>query len=1133
MAGVLDALASYVTGMLTEMAKEEVAMLIGVSGEIDKLGIKLRDLKNFLVDADRRNITDTSVQAWVEELKRAMYDVTDIIDLCQLKVMEEGPSQDMGCFNPLLFCMRNPLHAHDIGTNIKALNEKLDDISMRGRSFSFIKLEAYQDRMMARPQAVDRKTDPLLERSGVVGEKIEDDTRALVKVLTKEVAEESDSIMVVAIVGVGGIGKTTLGKKVFNDRTIQRKFSKKIWLSITQEFTEVELLRTAIVAVDGDLPKLAGGSGDKALLMPALASAVRDKKFFLVLDDMWGISVWNNLLKSPFSHGAHGSRVLITTRHDIVARGMKAVHPYHHVGKLDHKEAWSLLKKQVLTTEKNESAIDMLEDIGLQIIEKCDGLPLAIKVMGGLLCQKEKERRCWEKVLNDAIWSVSQMPEELNYAIYLSYEDLSPCLKQCFLHFALKPKKTVLHDSENVGLWIGEGYVHGDSDRLEELGIEYHTELVLRNLIEPDTSYQAQHVCNMHDVVRSFAQFVTRNESLIVHNGETISASKLSSQRFLRLSIETKGVDSDEFEWRSLQEQKSLRSIILIGNFKIQSGDTLITFSSLRTLHVESANFAALVESLYQLKHLRYLAVKKCIDISSLPEDIHMMKFLEHISLEGCENLAKLPDCIVELLELHFLDLDDTCVISMPRGFSALKNLRTLHGFPAHMDGDWCSLEELGALSQLRSISIVGIHNVSAASFATKARFGEKVYLSMLRLYGNSRLGDDGLMVKRVSEKDQRIIEEVFDRLCPPPCIEYIRIHGYNGCQLPRWMMSTSTVFLESLRILHLHDLACCTELPDGMCLLPCLEYLDVNRAPSIEYVGPEFVQPHCHYLSSQAAAAFPRLHEMFLHGMAEWEEWEWDENTHAMPVLEELSVRDCKLSCIPHGLSFHARSLKKLTIGRVKQLHSLVNFASVVELVLYNNPDLTRISNFPKLQKLEIYCCGKLDLLQEMNALRRLMLTVHYREIRLPMYLQTVKPSNLLLDCSPGLLASVAMGESGFEWNKICHIQHVEAYADDEGIQKKWHLFYTSEPYTMERNFDLQEWPEFEEARYYLDGMGRSWAIDNNQDRSEDEGMVHDLQDGPDFEDVLSSLAGLFRSSDEDVDNSQDKSEEECMSHV
>ena len=81
MASVLDALASYVADMVIEMAKEEVAMLIGVSGEIENLGIKLRDLKNFLADADRRNITDESVQGWVEELKHAMYDVTAILDL--------------------------------------------------------------------------------------------------------------------------------------------------------------------------------------------------------------------------------------------------------------------------------------------------------------------------------------------------------------------------------------------------------------------------------------------------------------------------------------------------------------------------------------------------------------------------------------------------------------------------------------------------------------------------------------------------------------------------------------------------------------------------------------------------------------------------------------------------------------------------------------------------------------------------------------------------------------------------------------------------------------------------------------------------------------------------------------------
>ncbi|VAH96194.1 unnamed protein product [Triticum turgidum subsp. durum] len=145
MAGVLDALASYVTSMLAEMAKEEVAMLIGVSDGIKDLSIKLGDLKNFFADADRRNITEDSVRGWVGELKRAMYLATDIVDLCQLKAMEQGQTKDRGCLNPLLFCMRNPLHAHDIGTRIKLLNQNLDDICKRGSSFNFIKLEAYQD----------------------------------------------------------------------------------------------------------------------------------------------------------------------------------------------------------------------------------------------------------------------------------------------------------------------------------------------------------------------------------------------------------------------------------------------------------------------------------------------------------------------------------------------------------------------------------------------------------------------------------------------------------------------------------------------------------------------------------------------------------------------------------------------------------------------------------------------------------------------------------------------------------------------------------------------------------------------------------------------------------------------------
>lgn len=226
MAMVLDAFASYLQSLLTEMAAEEVHLVLGVSIEIDKLGDKLKDLKNFLADADRRYITDNSVQEWVGLLKRAMYDATDILDLCQLKAMERrASSPDARCLNPLLFCIRNPFHAHDIGSRMKRLNKRLDSIKERSAAFGFINLGSYEDRCRINMHASNRgnpsrETSGELDRLGVVGEKMEEDTRALVEIMLTE-KEGYNKIMVVAIVGVGGIGKTTLAKKVFISSTMK------------------------------------------------------------------------------------------------------------------------------------------------------------------------------------------------------------------------------------------------------------------------------------------------------------------------------------------------------------------------------------------------------------------------------------------------------------------------------------------------------------------------------------------------------------------------------------------------------------------------------------------------------------------------------------------------------------------------------------------------------------------------------------------------------------------------------------------------------------------------------------------------------------------------------------------------
>ncbi|XP_062183251.1 putative disease resistance protein RGA3 isoform X2 [Phragmites australis] len=1046
MATVLDALASYLQNMLTEMAKEEVHMLLGVSGEINKMGVKLGDLKNFLTDADRRNITDLSVQAWVKELRDIMYDATDILDLCQLKVMEQGPPSNTGCFNPLLFCMRDPLHAHDIGSRIKNLNQRLDGIKARSATFNFINLSSYKD--CRKPHSASRETSGMLDESDVVGEKIIEDTRYLVKMLTKE--EETNrgnyKIMVFAIVGVGGIGKTTLAKKIFNDDIIQQEFTKKIWLSVNKHFDENKLLRTAIIESGGghyaaDYPK--------NTLERILKEALEGYKTLLVMDDVWDYRAWEGVLKTPLVNAlARGSRVLVTTRHDMVARGMKAVEPYHHVNKLELEDAWSLLKMEVVKNENDKPDIDMLKDIGMRIIAKCDCLPLAIKVMGGLLRQKKQTRRGdWEKVLKDSIWSVSNLSEELNNAIYLSYEDLHPSLKQCFLHYSLIPRGKLLSIDTIISMWISEGFVHGNTDELEDLGVEYYRELISRNLIDPDQRWVDQTHCSMHDVIRSFAHYVDKDGALVDHLGEINIISKLNSQKFLRLSYERS--ERNELEWSSLQAQKSLRTIISFGHLKIKPGDSFVSFSSLRTLYLSFVNCDALLESLFQLKHLRYLCITEC-GISILPENIGMMKLLLHIDISGNESLVKLPGSIVKLRQLRTLNLCGTGINKIPRGLYVLNNLWKLVGFPVHMDGEWCSLQELGPLSELEVLSIDVLENVPASSFATKAMLGEKVRLDSLHLRCTSRLGDDGRLVK---EEEQQLIEEVFDELCPPPCLRRLGIYGYYGRRSPRWMMSTAVTPFERLRFVMMYDLTSCTELPHGLCQLPCLELLQIDGAPAIKRVGPGFLQHYHHrHNHSQVAPVFPRLQELYLAGMVEWEEWEWEEQVQAMPVLEELQLERCKLRHIPPGLAFHARALRRLYVYNVEHLRSLENFASVVHLDLFENTDLERISNLPKLQKLDIKFCPKMKVLEGVSELQRLNLEDYGMET-LPRYLQDAKPGHFQLDCTLSLLISIASGKSSPEWDKFSHIQRVKAYAKDEGIPRKRYVLYTRDPFSFETN--------------------------------------------------------------------------------
>ncbi|KAJ1256666.1 hypothetical protein BS78_K333800 [Paspalum vaginatum] len=1071
MAAVLDAFVPYVKELVADMAQEEVSMLLGVSGEITKLQDNMENLRAFLADAERRRLTDQSVQRWVRKLKGAMYDAADILDLCHLEADKRKESSSRGhmpdCLQPLLFCLRNPVFAHKIGSRIKELNQRLEAIHKAARDFNFnANLASSYPTEQRMPTAASYQARSQIDESAIVGEQIERDTKELVQVLTASPGDDDDvhhQIKVVSIVGTGGMGKTTLAQKIFNEATIQKHFKTKIWLSITKHFDDAELLRTAIkqAIAGGDNNGHGHGHGehqDRSTLTDTLTRTLASSgRFLLVLDDVWSERAWDNVLGVPVRNASRmqpGSRVLVTTRSAHLPQQMRAPLHEHRVRPLHQDDAWSLLKKQ-LRPEQVVGIDEQLKDIGMEILKKCDGLPLAVKVVGGLLSTRYPSEHQWKAVLNKPACSLAGLPTELDSRLYLSYEDLSPQIRQCFLYCSLIPKGQVIHRDKVTDMWVSEGFIQSpaaessshDEYGLEEMATEYYKELKERNLIEPMPEYSVTgYVCTVHDVVRSFAEYMAREESLAVVDKEQLvaAAGHRGGEMLMIRRLSVPQTVSVGEEWAILQRQESLRTLIINSGVNFKPGDSFGHFSSLRVLCISSAtNSDKLVSSVSKLKHLRYLHLEGT-DMSRLPDDIHKMKFLRYIYLVDCEKLRHLPISTVKLMHLRSIVIIGSNISNVPKGIGALTNLRIFKGFPVDVNMDttgnpWCSLQELAPLSQLRVLAIYGVEKVSASWMAETAMISTKGHLSYLELnYNNADEHITGPRGEAEQQQQQSVMEEALENLRPPTCLETLIMKGgYVGRQLPNWMSApASSADFKSLRFLTLRNLPCCTQLPDGLCCLPSLEMLTIEDAPSIKRVGHEFQAPSSLAAGASTAttlAPFPKLKLLGLNGLPKWDEWEWNDfeelqggvnATIALPCLEELYIKNCRLSRLPPGLASNKRfALRVLYMYDLADVTALENFPSVVQLDVFDCPELKTISSLSKLQKIRIVRCPNLLVVEGVPALDSMELEYDKMEA-LPEYLVVVNPRYLELQCSKKLYESLSPGSS--EWKKISHIKHI-----------------------------------------------------------------------------------------------------------
>ncbi|XP_042467164.1 putative disease resistance RPP13-like protein 1 [Zingiber officinale] len=324
----------------------------------------------------------------------------------------------------------------------------------------------------------------------------------------------------------------------------------------------------------------------------------------LVLDDIWSANVWRELLRNPILKGSCRSVILFTTRHEVVAREMRAdyVHPAE---KIDEGSGWELIRK-IVFGDGEDAIISELEEVGMEIVRKCDGLPLAIKVMAGVLFHKERTKTEWKKVVESDLWFRKEI--KLSNALYLSYEDLPNHLKQCFLSCAFY--HGISHRSDIIRLWVAEGFVIEELDSLMEVTAkDYYKELIARNLLQIDQRFEDGRLFVMHGVLRSFGEKLMEEEGIIIsgdpyRNSLPDSLVKLSHLKYLNLD----GTKIRKLP-ESIKDLANLQTLCLSGCKSLHElPDGITRLSNLRCLRILSTPLTHFPKGFGKLKNLNNLA---------------------------------------------------------------------------------------------------------------------------------------------------------------------------------------------------------------------------------------------------------------------------------------------------------------------------------------------------------------------------------------------------------------------------------------------------------------------------------------------------------------------------------------------
>ncbi|KAM5554842.1 putative disease resistance RPP13-like protein 1 [Rosa sericea] len=898
-----------------------------------------------LDDAEEKQIRNPNVREWLDELKDALYVAGDLLDEINTEALR-GQVHNLSS--------TNSLDEFDKTMEHKLLEtlERLELIMKEKDEFGL--KENFKDK----PQPAR-----LLEASSLVNDVDvygrEKDKKFIIDLLLSDNAI-NNKISVIPVVGMGGIGKTTLAQLVYNDERVKQHFDLQAWVCVSVEFDILRITQKLC----GSITSQSCGVTELDPLQVKLKELLTEKKFLLVLDDVWNENNINwDVFKRPLESGARGSKIIVTTRNEGVSSVMGTV-ASHRLMQMSEEDCWLLFAKHAFKNADVLRSNPNLEVIGRQIVRKCKGLPLAAKSLGGLL-RSELSIGKWKNILKSDLWDLSDREMNILPALWLSYHHLPSHLKRCFAYCSIFPKGYEFKSSELVLLWMAEDLLQPKSKKtLEEVGEEYFDILISRSFFQHlFDNYRHDPIFTMHDLINDLAKVVSGEFSIRLEEEESVNIVS-KARHFSYMKTSAHGFEKFEALYRAkyLRTFLSFRPYSPHQYFPMSNKvlyDLLPMLQYLRVLNLSDYDIKELPGSVCNLKHLRHLDLSRsCIE--KLPDTLCSLYNLQTLVLRNCGAISMLPSHFERLINLRHLDVRGTGLEKMPPNMGKLKDLQLLTDFilDKHRGYNIAELKELQNLQGTLHIS--GLHNIIHVGDALEANMRDKKYLTELVL----KWGDD----IEDSQKDR----EVLDKLQPHVNLKELVIEFYGGTRFPDWLGDESFSHLAHVRFSDCKF--CCFLPPLGQ--LPSLRTLWIQRLNEVVSIGPEFYGGN----SNGVLKPFRSLKELRIMNMMEWRKWYdigGNKEGGNFPNLCGLHVSNCPklneilpLDNFPKLEWLELWNLESFSGSLSQESHCLVT-PSLSRLEIWGCPNFVSFpsygrTNAPKLADLDIRTCVKFRSLPE-----------------------------------------------------------------------------------------------------------------------------------------------------------------------